>query len=88
MNLLQEGYVNQDNQKLERSILLLMIFMDKFEGIFRFNPKNVSQNIQFSHFNRYLTINILLRPENAKRDVRMNLIHPMGIFRKKVADAF
>lgn len=90
MSFLSQGYNQQNESLIEKTVLLLMLFFDKFEGNYksRLLDANGSGKNSAGLYNYFINVNVLLKPDNIRKEVRMGIQHPMGLFKKKVAEAF
>lgn len=90
MGFLSQGYKEQNESLIEKTVLLLMLFFDKFEGNYksRLLDANGSAKNSAGLYNYFINVNVLLKPDNVRKEVRMGIQHPMGLLKKKVAEAF
>ena len=83
MNNLKEAYAASKKQMINKTIYLLIVFFEKFEGKFFKTSGRVSNNAY-----HYLNLTVILRPENVQKDIRMNVYDQIGTFRQKIAEEF
>ena len=83
MNNLKEAYANSKKQMINKTIYLLIVFFEKFEGKFFKTSGRISNNAF-----HYINLSVILRPENLQKEIRMNIYDQIGTFRQKIAEEF
>lgn len=83
MNNLKEAYTSSKKQMINKTIYLLIVFFEKFEGKFFKTSGRISNNAY-----HYINLSVILRPENVQKDIRMNVYDQIGTFKQKIADEF
>jgi len=83
MNMLKEAYVSSKKPMINKSIYLLIVFFEKFEGNFFKSSAKISNSIY--HF---MNATVILRPENIQKEIRINVYDQVGNFRRKISEEF
>mgnify|MGYP000892087521 CR=1 FL=1 len=85
LNLMKEGNTQKKNSLIDRGVLLLMRFFDKFEG------KNETETHKSPEHYRYMhQINmvVVLKPNNVTKTVQVGYMQTLGTLRRKIGEAF
>lgn len=85
MGYLKEGYNNKNELLINRGVLLLMKFFDKFEG----KSDNTEKKPEEGRLSSYsFNIAVVLRPANISKTVQISLNQTIGTLRRKISEAF
>ena len=84
MNLLKEGSEKQNERLITKAVMILMNFFDRFEGKNKYETKNDN----FKFLNHQITVTTMLKPENQAKYLQMGIQQPIGILKRKIAEAY
>lgn len=83
MDLIKEAYNQSNKLMINKSVYLLIMFFEKFEGKFFKSTARATNN--YYHF---LNATVVLRPDNLQKEIRINIYDQIGNFRKKISEEF
>lgn len=83
MDLIKNAYNQSNKLMINKSVYLLIMFFEKFEGKFFKSTSKATNN--YYHF---LNATVILKPENIQKEIRINIYDQIGNFRKKISEEF
>lgn len=87
INLLKQSFTNQNFALLNKAISLIMNFFEKFEGksaSYKDSAQRQSNNMSL----HLITVTVMLKPDEIKKDIKVNYMETLGSFRRKISEEF
>lgn len=86
MSLLKEGNASKNSKLIDRAVLLLMKFFDKFEG--KSEHESDSRSPEHYRYMHMMNVVVVLKPTNASKTIQIGYMQTLGTLRKKIGEAF
>lgn len=84
MGFLKEGNEKKNDKLIDRGVLLLMRFFDKFEG----KSDHESRAVEQYRYMHPINVIVILKPTNTPKTIQISYFQTLGTLRKKIAEAF